>query len=82
MNFDTNLIKISGESRKLWTIGLLQKIQILEPLQFWLSVFYHFTVVNMVIENPENLIKYLSGFGRYDCLNFDNSKYGNLREKC
>ena len=28
-------------------IGLLRKMQILERLQFWLSVFYHFTVVNM-----------------------------------
>ena len=27
-------------------------------------------------------IEYLNGFGRYDCLNFDDSKYGNLSENC
>ena len=31
----------------LFVTGLHRKMQILEPLQFWLSVFYHFTVVNM-----------------------------------
>ena len=34
--------------RKIDLISLLRKMQILEPLQFRFSVFYHFTVVNKV----------------------------------
>ena len=36
----------------------------------------------MGIENPENLKKYLTGFGIYDLLNSNDSKYGHLTENC
>ena len=55
-------------------------MQMLEPVQFQFSVFYRFTVLVNKVSILKILIKYLSG--RYDCLNFDNSKYGHLREKC
>ena len=46
----TRLIKIQGlicfQIRAVKQIGLLRKMQILEPLQFWLSVFYHIKAVN------------------------------------
>ena len=32
------------------------------------------------LKYPKNLKKYLAGFWRYGCLNFDISKYGNLKK--